>query len=130
MTSHVFHRHSIAIVLGSMLLGACGPRSETQPPAKMMEAVLAPVLPKKLGDGVVFRSAVAEGDMLVVTIAGPSDMTEVWSEAEIGKMASVGFCQAEHAARFFEKGGKLRFDISSGGDPPVEGAMLDHCPNG
>ncbi len=76
----------------------------------------------------VMRSAVAEGDLLVITFAGPSDMTEVWSEAEISKLAAGGFCRAEANRAYFKDGAKLRIDISSGGNPPVEGEVFDDCP--
>lgn len=76
----------------------------------------------------MLKSAVAEGDLLVLTTGGPSDWTRGWSEKEMSKMVAVGFCQADYVDRFFQHGGRVRFDISQGGNPPVEGTVLDHCP--
>jgi hypothetical protein len=85
-------------------------------------------LPKQLGQGVVLQSAVAEGDILVMTVGGPSDWTQGWSQAEMSKMVAAGFCHVKTTEGYFEGGGKIRFDISEGGNPPVEGQVLDHCP--
>jgi len=117
------------ITVGCSMVAACSHPTDGKSAAQKMEAVLSVVLPKKLDHGIVLKSAVAEGDVLILTTGGPSDWTGPWSEKEMGKMVAAGFCQSDNIDRFFRDGGKVRFDISEGGNPPIEGQVLDHCPN-
>lgn len=125
----LFTSRSFCTLLGCVTLTSCSPATDSKTAAQKLEAVYAAVLPKKMEGGIVLRSAVAEGDVLILTTAGPSDWTGAWNEKEMGKMVAAGFCQSEYVDRFFRDGGKVRFDISEGGNPPVEGEVMDQCPD-
>lgn len=108
------------------VVSTAGRKENQRPPAEVMEKILLPVLPKSTPGGATILSAKAEGDVLAVAVDLPL-YDGSWTDGEMNKMLVSGFCQGAAAERFIGDGGKLRFDISTGGGTPVEGAVIDHC---
>ena len=92
--------------------------------AQKMERVLAPVLPKSLGEGGVIKSAEAEEDALVLTVQVPASP---FTRDETSRMFAAGFCLNDRAEKFFRDGGKLRFDLAVDGSV-VAGNVIESCP--
>lgn len=92
--------------------------------AQKMERVLAPVLPKSVGEGGVIKSAKAEEDILVLTVQVPASP---FSRDETSRMFAAGFCLNDRAEKFFRDGGKLRFDFAVDGSVEA-GNVIESCP--
>ena len=92
--------------------------------AQKMERVLAPVLPKSVGEGGVIKSAKAEEDILVLTVQVPASP---FSRDETSRMFAAGFCLNDRAEKFFRDGGKLRFDLAVDGSVEA-GNVIESCP--
>ena len=90
--------------------------------AQKMERVLAPVLPKSVGEGGVIKSAKAEEDILVLTVQVPASP---FSRDETSRMFAAGFCLNDRAEKFFRDGGKLRFDFAGSVEA---GNVIESCP--
>jgi hypothetical protein len=102
-----------------------GSASQPQTEAQIMEKVLGPSLPKNFGDGIYFESVKAEGDVLVAHIDMPNNTGADSSEME--RAVLVGLCSRDGGAKFFERGGKLRVDVSTGGGTPDQGSVVSDC---
>ena len=120
--------YKYVIVAGAVVAGLAftGTDSSGDRPAEKMEKVLAPIIPKDLGDGFYIESAKAEGDVLVIGVEVP--MNPGLTSSEIAAVSLAGFCTREEGAtRYFAEGGKLRFDVSTGGGTPEQGPVADGC---
>ena len=96
-------------------------------PAQKAERILAPILPKRMGEGssaVTLASAKAEGDVLVMRIDAPANTG--FSGEEMTKMLTAGICTTDGIDGFFRHGVKLRFDVSVEGHI-TQGATVDGC---
>ena len=92
--------------------------------AQKMERVLAPVLPKSVGEGGVIKSAKAEEDILVLTVQVPASP---FTRDETSRMFAGGFCLNDRAEKFFRDGGRLRFDLAVDGSVEA-GNVIESCP--
>lgn len=92
--------------------------------AQKMERVLAPVLPKSVGEGGVIKSVKAEEDILVLTVQVPASP---FTRDETSRMFAAGFCLNDRAEKFFRDGGKLRFDLAVDGSVEA-GNVIESCP--
>ena len=92
--------------------------------AQKMERVLAPVLPKSVGEGGVIKSVKAEEDILVLTVQVPASP---FTRDETSRMFAAGFCLNDRAEKFFRDGGRLRFDLAVDGSVEA-GNVIESCP--
>ena len=98
---------------------------EPKQPAEQMARALSPILPKEMSRGMMWESAVAQGDVLVVGLDVP--ISSKLDASEISKMLGASFCGRDELRRFFADGGKLRVDVSFGGGSPTKGEVMSSC---
>lgn len=100
-------------------------KRETKQPAQQLARALSPILPKEMSRGMIWESAVAQGDLLVVGLDVP--ISSQLDASEISKMLGASFCDRDELRRFFADGGKLRVDVSFGGGSATTGEVISSC---
>ena len=85
------------------------------------------IMPKNLGEGMIMRSARAQGTTLILALDGLPQWEPTYTTAEMAKMMGVTACEHPGFRLMVKRGADIRIEAKTPGGATLPPLHIDHC---